>query len=373
MNRLALFSGLATLLVAAPQARALVVLESGKSQLFVTATGELTWDSNVYSNASQASDFYETGRIALDYDRKAGIFSASAGAELAYSHFQRLQTESGFEPSFRASLARVRGRLTGRANVEWREANESDNAANQRTRFREWNGHFELQYPLNHRFSVKATTAYESRDYLDPTLFDRKILSEAVDVFHAYTSKLDLVAGYRVRWSDLPESYNRVDHALMLGANGKILPRLDGSVRIGYQRRIDQTPGARNLDALTASIATWWAPRNWVTFGLQVTKDFSTTATALSADGFNGGLDAKLTTVSQIAVTAGLGYAHYTFYDKTGLARTDDSVYGRLGVEYPLTKRLKLTATATWLRNSSTFAFADYDRRLLNFGVSARY
>jgi len=372
MTRLALLCGLAALL-AVPLARGLVVLEEGKSQLFVTTAAEATWDSNVFSNADEVADFYETARLGLDYERNAGLLTASAGVEWAYSHFERLHDESSALPSAHASLARKRGRLTGKFDLGWRKANESDNFANQRTRFSEVTGDLQLQYPVNHRFSVKTETTYEDRNYLDRTLYDRKVLSEALDVFHAYTSKLDLVAGYRIRWSEVSGSYNRVDHALLLGANGKILPRLDGSLRIGFQRRVVSEPGAGNLDGVTASIATWWAPRNWITVGIQVSKDFATTSTAQSTDGFNASLESKLATVGQLSLTAGAGYSRYAFYDVVTHTRSDDGLYFRFGAEYPLTKRLKFTASATWMHNSSTFAFADYGRRLLNLGLSARY
>jgi hypothetical protein len=373
MNRRILLPGLAALLAAVPLARGLVVLEQGKSQLFVRTAAEIAWDSNVFSNADEESDFYETARVGLDYERNAGLLTATAGVEWAYSHFERLHEESSAQPSAHASLARKRGRLTGKFDCGWRKANESDNFANQRTRFGEATGRLELQYPVNHRFSVKAETTYENRDYRDPTLYDRKVLSESLDVFHAYTSKLDLVAGYRIRWSDLRNSYDRVDHALLVGANGKILPRLDGSVRFGFQRRVVNDPSAGDLDAFTASIATWWAPRNWITVGIQVSKDFATTSTAESTDGLNISLESRLATVGQLSLTAGAGYSRYAFFDVATKTRSDDSVYLRLGAEYPLTKRLKCTASATWMRNSSTFAFADYDRRLLNLAVSARY
>jgi len=113
MTRLALLCGLAALL-AVPLARGLVVLEEGKSQLFVTTAAEATWDSNVFSNADEVADFYETARLGLDYERNAGLLTASAGVEWAYSHFERLHDESSALPSAHASLARKRGRLTAR-------------------------------------------------------------------------------------------------------------------------------------------------------------------------------------------------------------------------------------------------------------------
>ena len=372
-HRLVLFAGLVALLAATPGARALVVLEEGKSQLFVSSAAEFAWDSNVYSNSDEVADFYETARLGLDYERNAGLLTATAGVEWAYAHFQRLHDESSALPSAHLSLARKRGRLTGKFDLAWRKANESDNFANQRTRFRELAGDLQLQYPVNHRFSVKTETTYQTRDYLNRTLFDQKVVSESIDVFHAYTSKLDLVGGYRVRWSEVTGSYNRLDHALLLGANGKILPRLDGSLRLGFQRRIMQESGASALNAFTAAIAAWWAPRNWITVGIQVSKDFATSSTSQSTDGFNASLESKLATVGQLALTAGTGYSHYAFYEVVTHVRNDEGLYFRFGAEYPLTKRLKLTASATWLRNSSTIAFADYHRRLLNLGVSARY
>lgn len=369
MNRLA--PVLAAAFLCAAPARALLVLEQGRAQLNVMTAVDVAWDSNVFSNSTEASDLYTTARLALEYERKAALIGIRADAEWAYSRFEDFSEQNTVQPSLKVILDKKRGRLVGNARLVWRKANEADNEANTRTRFTESSGDFTLKYPINHRFSVSGTTSYEDRRFADGALYDRSIFSQGIDVFRVYSSKLDLFAGYRVRTTDLAAAPGSTDHALTVGATGKLLPRLDGTVRTGWQwRRVE---GAGTLPAWTAAAAAIWTPRNNISVELRATRDFSVTSTAFTTDGLSFSLESRYTTPRKLGLTAGAGWVDTDFFLLATETRADEHVYLRFGADYPITPRIKATASVVFERNWSTFAFADYDRRLFNLGITARF
>jgi hypothetical protein len=83
-------------------------------------------------------------------------------------------------------------------------------------------------------------------NYLDYT--------QSFDIFYVYTSKLDLVGGYRIRVSQTSIGNDTVDHWFNVGATGGLFAKLNGTVRLGYQiRDISHAQTFTHINALAAT------------------------------------------------------------------------------------------------------------------------
>lgn len=369
LARLALIAAL----IATTQAYGLLTLEDGKAQLGVIGRAYFNWDSNVFNNANEQDDTYEILVAGITYDRNAGIIGVQGSAIWNFDFFNKFDEENSSNPTLKLVFSKAQGKTTGSLGFNYRRISQADNAANQRTRLGELESSLILQYPINERFSLTSRTEVADRGYKEVAFFDHSTFAQSLDGFMVYTSKLDVFAGYRYRFTDAQGQPDSVDHAITVGVNGKLLPKVDGTFRIGYQMRDISLPGADNIDGLTASASFMWVPRSRVLVSSQISKDFSTTSTALSSDGFTWFNSVQFTTGAKIVFTAGAGYSRSKYYAVDTHVRTDDHVYWSVGATYPVTTNINVEATFTRSENWSTESFADYTKEFVSVGIAAKF
>jgi hypothetical protein len=367
--RLALLAAL----LASSQAYGLLTLEDGKAQVGVIGRAYFNWDSNLFNNANSQSDSYEVLVAGFTYDRNAGTIGVKGSSIWTFDFFNKFDDENSVNPAFKLGFSKAQGKTTGSLDFAYRRISQADDAANQRTRLGEFDTTLVVQYPINERFSLTSTTGVINRGYKDNTFFDNDTFSQAIDGFMVYTSKLDVVAGYRYRFTDAEGQPDSVDHAFTVGVSGKLLPKVDGSFRIGYQLRDIRLASADSLDGVTASASFIWSPRNRVLVSSQISKDFSTTSTALSSDSITWFNSVQFTTASRIALTAGAGYSKSKYYAIDTLVRTDDHYYVSLGASYPVTTNINAEITYTHSQNWSTESFADFTKDFVTVGIAAKF
>jgi hypothetical protein len=359
--------------LASPQAFGLLTLEDGKAQVGVIGRAYFNWDSNLFNNANEQDDTYTVVIAGVTYDRNAGIIGVQGSAIWSFDFFNKFDDENSANPTLKLVFIKAQGKTTGTLGFNYRRISQADDAANQRTRLGEFETTLRVQYPLNERFSLTSTTEVTDRGYKDNAFFDNSTFAQSLDAFMAYTSKLDLLAGYRYRFTDAEGQPDSADHAFTIGVNGKLLPKVDGSLRVGYQLRDIRMASADTLDGVTASATLVWAPRNRVLVTTQISKDFATTSTALSSDSLTWFNSVQFTTGSKISFTAGIGYARSKYYDIDVHVRTDDYFYWRVGASYPITTNITAEATFTHSENWSTLSFADYTKEFVSVGIAAKF
>jgi hypothetical protein len=360
-------------LTASTQVHGLLTLEGGKAQVGVIGRAYFNWDSNVFNNSNEQDDTFTVLVAGATYDRNAGIIGVQGSAIWTFDFFNRFDDENSANPTLKLSFIKAQGKTTGTLGFTYRRISQADDAANQRTRLGEFETRLVVQYPINERFSLTSTTEVADRGYRDNAFFDNNTYAQSLDAFRVYTSKLDLLAGYRYRFTDAEGQPDSMDHAFTVGVNGKLLPKIDGSLRVGYQVRDIRMASAGTLDGVTASASLVWSPRNRVLVSTQISKDFSTTSTALSSDSLTWFNSVQFTTGSKIVLTAGIGYSQSKYYAVDLHVRTDDHFYWRLGANYPITTNIAAEATFTSSQNWSTYSFADYTKEFVSVGIAAKF
>ena len=367
-------------LLALPQSLfALLNIDGTRNQIFVFGELDLAYDSNIFAQKDGGGDFITTGLLGTEYKRGAGTISVDARATIAYERYNTNTDRNAWNPSFRLELGRTTGRMTGSLTVSAIRASRADSAINLRTSTWDYPVDLTLKYPINEKFYATSATDYLHRTYLDATTLGLSNLteySEGVDLFRVYTSKLDLLAGYRVRWSDTTAG-RTTDHNFSVGATGGLLPKLNGLVRFGYQfRNIDATASTTtaesfsNVSALTQ--LTWNATRKFVMVG-RLSRDFGTTANTISVDSMAANLHANYIITRRYQVDGGIGYGRNHFLNESERGRQDDFFTWDAGITYTTSEKFKVSLTYVYLQNWSTLDLSDFTRNSVTLSLSSRF
>ncbi len=367
---------IALFLVSSVSAFALIAFNDGHDTIFVTGSAGLSYDSNIFATADGAGDTSYNASLDLEYHRKAGMLGVDANLGWLFSEFDTFSEESFADPQFTASLTKAAGRTTGAVNVSAKRQNRAETAINLRTESWNYSAAANVRYPVIERYSLSGSLEYSRRDFANnDALVDIDTYAASADLLYALDSERNLMAGYRYRTTSTSVETTDLDHAFTVGLNGKILPKLIGTVRAGFQqRKIDRRNGPdESHNSLTASATTTWTLTNRFSLSGTASRDFVTVATDASVDTTSLGLDAQFALSAKKSVFAGISYYHLKFLDTTSSRRSDDGLGFNAGAAYVLNEHLKLSATYQYTINGSTLALSDFDRHSFSFNASSRW
>jgi len=362
--------------VMGPRASAVLEFNDGHDEINVTASYGITYDSNLFAQAGGGGDSSQVLALGSQYTRRAGLIGVKASLGLTATRFHKFSGEDFNNPALDATFTKEGGRLTGSFGLSARRESRSDAAANVFASSWNYGSSLQLRYPINRRYYFTSNTDFSLRDYVEnDALFNLKSYAESLDVFYVYSSKLDLLGGYRIRWGDAEGGSRTVDNALTLGATGGILPKLNGSLRAGYQWREESGGTGGSFHALTSSLALTWPVTTRVTLTGAASKDFTTTATDISVNVTAFGLSASLRPTFKLRVTlnAGVDYSISDFLGSRGGGRQDRAWSANAGLSVPLGNRFSASISYAYSDNHSNIAFSDFARHTASFNLSARF
>jgi len=358
--------------LAAPCARALLNFEGTRNQVFVFGSAAYAYSSNIFYDATNRGDSSVNTEAGIELKRRAGIIAVDSTAKISYQRFSRYSEENNWSPNFALAFSKETGRTTGSLSVKAFRESRSDTAVNLRTD--SWNFPVSLvvKYPLNEKVSLASGTGFLHRSYSGSALLTNYTdFSESLDAFYVYTSKLDLVAGYRLRISKTTIGERTYDHWFNVGASGALFAKINGIVRFGYQvREISHGENFGNTNA--SAELNWTVTRRFALAGL-VSRDFNTIATGFSVDTASATLRASYALNRKTDIESSVSYGRNAFLGSLQQNRRDDFFSWELSVHRQLTDHFRLAATYSYLHNWSTLSFADFDRRGCSLEVSARY
>lgn len=365
---------LGALLLSLVPAHALLNVGGARNQLFVFGNATFAYDSNIFSDATGRGDYTVTGSMGAQLKRRAGIIAVDATATLGYSSYGQFTDQNALNPNFQIEFNKTTGRTTGALTISAYRESRADSSVNLRTSSWNYPVGLNLKYPVNDNYYFTSQTTYLRRRYLESaSLANLTDYSQSLDVFYVYTSRLDLIGGYRIRVSKTSLGTDTTDHWFNLGATGGLFAKLNGSVRLGYQlRRIDGT-GSNNHSQLNAvASATWPITRKLILSG-SVSRDFNTIATGVSVDSTSATLRASYNLKRQIEIFGGVAGGRNSFLGTAPPERRDTFFSFDLGARYKMNEHLQVEATYTYFHNWSTFDFSDFSRNGISIDVASRF
>lgn len=365
---------LCTLACGLPRGLALLNIDGTRNQVFVFGSVSFAYNSNLFSEANARGDYSVSTTAGLELKRRAGIIAVNATLKFQYEVYNKYTDQNALDPNFYIEFDKTTGRTTGAFTVNAFRENRSDNAVNLRTSSWNFPLALNLKYPINDKLYVTSGTTYLSRRYIDnAALANLTDYAEAVDLFYVYTSKLDLMAGYRLRISRTSLGNDTTDHWFNFGATGGLFAKLNGTVRVGYQIRDVTGTGGENFTHFNALASLGWPVTRKLNLSAQVSRDFDTIATGESVDTTGASLNASYAFNRKLELNTGVSYGRNLFLGASQAGRRDDFFSWQVGANYKFNEHLRLGATYTYFRNWSTVSLSDFERQGYSLDISSRF
>ena len=365
---------LAGALTASP-AYALVSFNDGSDHLFFTGTASMAYDSNIFAHAGGAGDTIYSAGLLFEYTRRAGMIGVDASVALNASRFGDNTSENFNNPRFAAEFTKIAGRTTGALTVTAERLSEADVLANVRTDSWNYDAALHFKYPVIERYSFSGTLAYTDKVYNGAAnLTDLQTFTVGTDLLYALRSDRDLTAGYQFRHSDTSSSASYADHSFTVGVSGKILPKLTGSVRAGYEVRLPlgSTPNGGYKGLTASGSVTWTLTKKWSLVG-QLSRDVSVTANDLSVDTSSTSLALRYVMNDRLSFSTNAGVGQTRFLGDAGAGRHDEYFTWGAGLKYKMNEHLDSALAYVYNQNWSTFSFSDFSRHSVTLTLSSRW
>jgi len=355
-------------------AHALLKFNDGRDKIFASGTIAVGYDSNIFSSEEAQGDTITTSSLKVEYLRRAGMIGVTGEVAWTRGDFTSNAAESFSDPTLSLELVKDAGRTTGSFTLSGGRQTKADPLLNQRTASWNYNLGLNWKYPIIERYNVAGSVGYGGITYTEKSsdLVDLKTKTASVDTFYRYTSQRDLVAGYRIRQSDTSADNQSIDHALTAGVSGKIISKLKGNVRAGYQIRQEGSSG-ETLGSTTASASVSWPVNKRFTLTGTLNKDFSTTGKESSVDNLTFNLDAQYVLRNRWSLYAGAGTGNSDFINGEATGRSDLFITGNLGLGYDLSDRFKASLSYSYFKNWSNRVTSNFVRNTVTLSVSSRW
>lgn len=353
---------------------ALLRFNEGRDQIFVNASLSMGFDSNIFANSGNEGDVVTNASLGLEYARRAGMISVNGHADWNLGSFASNPGSDFANPSLGVEFIKNSGRTTGAVTLSASRESQADPNIGQRTDSWNYNAGLNWKYPVIERYSLAGSFGYGLVDYDDNSaaLVDLNTYTASLDLFYAYTSQRDLFFGYRIRESEISSGGSSTDHSLSAGISGKILAKLNGTVRVGYQIR-QENPSGDTYGSFNASASTTWTVNKRFTLTGSLTKDFSTTATGSSVDSLTFNLDAQYVLTSRWSLYSGFGVGYSDFLNGADSGRQDHYFTWSTGISYSMNDHFKASLTYSYFQNWSNRANSTFDRNSLTLNLSTRW
>lgn len=378
-------------LCAANPARALLRFDESRNQVYVTAYAGVGWDSNIYANSKgDSSDMVVSGGAGLEFSRKAGLIGVNGSLGWDLGSFSNFSSEDFINPTASIEFSKGTGRTTGSIQISANRSTRADPTVGLRTDSWNYTFNLNLRYPVIERYSVAGNFGWGLTDYNDTTgtFTDLNSYTLGTDLFYSWRSDRDLIGGYRYRLSESAASSESTDHSFYGGVSGRIVSKLSGSLRAGWNFRSTTYPAGipeETNDGLYVSMAATWPASRKATFTLAATEDFNTTSSNFQTKSTSVDLTGKFSHNVKFSTNAnvGVGFTDYLSGfvnnapaytpDFNGLNRNDTYFTAGFGAGYTINKHFSVSANYTYYQNWSTLSDFDFKRHSVGVTLSTRW
>lgn len=351
-----------------------------ETTLHLTGVGQVRFDDNVKlaeHNAKSDTIFSIIPGLELDYNggQTKGLLTVS-------EDFERYASDHSLNSDLFSGIGELNydsGKTKVDARVGYRQMSQgSVRVANldQNLRHDLFDASVNGLWSATAKTSVGAGLMYDSTNYVGVVYADNEHFSVPVDLYYAYSPKVDFSVGYRYRntWvSRLPvvapaiaANYDSQDHFFNVGARGEFTPKLKGQVRVGYGTRNFDAGGSEDQIGLSGALTYVYSPKT--SFDFSASNDFNNSALGTSQEVFALRAGGKFEFTPQWSLQSGLSYES-TKYART--TRTDDFFVGDATVTYAMNESVSLQGSYVYRTNSSKYV--PFSNNILSLGISLRY
>lgn len=353
---------------------ALIKFNEGRDQIFINASVTIAHDSNISSSQGGGGDFLTTTSFSMEYARRAGYIGVNASVAWNLGQFGSNTAQNFSNPSMNLEFVKSSGRATGSLTLSAARESRADTVVNSRTDSWNYEAGLNWKYPVIDRYSLSGNFNYGMTSYQNatPGIYNLTNYGASVDLFYVYTTERDLFSGYAINFGNSAAGTQTIDHSWTAGVSGRIVPKINGTVRAGYEIRQDSA-SKQTYDSWTASSAVTWNMNKKVTFTGTLRKAFSTTATNATIDSLSANLGIHYSLTGRWSVFTDIGGGENDFLNGPLSGRIDYYYTWDAGVNYNLNDHLKASLTYSYYQSWSNRALGNYSRDTITLNLSTRW
>ena len=367
--------------------------------VFFNGSSSLEWQSNVFSDESDAVDDF---KLTLSPGFEVNVGRGLSNVDLSiitrydivrFDEVTDLDNEL-FHIKAVGSYAGSRLSVNGLVSYDENQSNGADGNDNQKgklsaseTTAANLNG----EYTLSPKFSFGAGVNYNHREYAEGSSADRDTYTIPLDIFYELTPKVDLSIGYTYTSTEVSrtlsgvngvDGYDKEQHFVNVGARGDLLPKLNGSFKIGFNTMDSDDPITRDgngpegrsdrdsssslgLDASFTYLATAKVSTN-----LNLNRNFDVAGQGESTEATRVDLSANYSINTRFTATANLGYTLREYVDTK---REDDNYRTGLSLSYVPNEYWRFSTGYNYTENDSNSDGQSYEAHVINVSASLRY
>jgi len=366
--------------------------------VFFNGSSSLEWQSNVFSDESGAVDDFEytvTPGFEVNVGRGLSNLDLSIITRYEIVRFDEVTDLNNelFHIKAVGSYAGSRLTLNGLVSYDESQSNGPDGNDNQKgklsaseTTAANLNG----EYTLSPKFSFGAGVNYNNREYKEGSSADRESYTVPLDIFYELTPKVDLSIGYTYTSTEVLGTvsgtaevgdYDKEQHFVNIGARGDLLPKLNGSFKIGFNTMDSDDPNTQDgvvpgrsdrdsssslgLDASFTYLAT-----AKVNTQLSLNRNFDVAGQGESTEATRVDLSANYSINTRYTATANLGYTLREYVDTK---REDDNYRTGVSLSYLPNQYWRFSAGYNYTENDSSADGQSYEAHAINVSASLRY
>ena len=367
--------------------------------VFFNGSSSLEWQSNVFSDERGAVDDYKyTVSPGFEINVGRGLSNADLSIITRYDivRFDKVTDLDNelFHIKAVGSYAGSRLTVNGLVSYDENQSNGADGNDNQKgklsaseTTAANLNG----EYTLSPKFSFGAGVNYNKREYKESSSADRESYTVPLDIFYELTPKVDLSIGYTYTSTEVSrdslagvdgvDGYDKEQHFVNVGARGDLLPKLNGSFKIGFNTMDSDDPltvednvlgredrnssSGLGLDASFTYLATAKVSTN-----LNLNRNFDVAGQGESTEATRVDLSANYSINTRFTATANLGYTLREYVDTK---REDDNYRTGLSLSYVPNEYWRFSTGYNYTENDSNSDGQSYEAHVINVSASLRY
>ncbi len=354
-----------------------------KGVLAFGADAELKYDSNISANSGEDGDMIASAlpKVLYRYDQGSIYVDAFAGIE-----FVEYDEQSQFDSeNFKSEIVieypaeREDAPFDLRFVAGYNESTSADSDLQSIVEREKINIDLSGRYYIADRYYIRS--GFEYRDEAVETLGfnDVTTTSVPVDLYYRYSELLSFGFGleYRDVSIDGPvtPTADSEDLAYYFAVEGSLLSNLESEIKVGYQERDFDAGAFDDADALFVRGILRWFYRDRTTIELELNSGFRNSARNSSVEETSAELSFAHRFDEKLASELSFEYSEADFETLNGLqVRSDDSWAIEWETNYVLIDdRLSLDLVLRYMDQSSDLSVADYDRSIIQLGLSFIY
>ncbi len=246
------------------------------------------------------------------------------------------------------------------------------------------NAHVNGEWSMSAKSSLEAGYHLSDVQYDDARFYDREAYSIPLNYYWAVTPKVDASVGYRFRNTSYEPDGVRIrqnpqapglyrsdtdDQFFNVGVRGEIGAKTTGEIRVGVQERDFNTPGVKKEDLFSVDARAVWQATEKSNLSVLFSRDFNADSFGTSIESSDFQVGGSTTLQENLT---GFASIRFSKDDYQG-GRSDDGLYGQVGVTYSPSSNTALSVAYIIYNNDSDFIPADFDNSVFNISGTLRF